>query len=369
MNPEQTGANLLARNKSRREFLRAAAFAAGGASLLGERPAAVGAGQSSDATSTPAATSETKDCKVFRDVCSQHYDLLKLRSAKSHEAIAASLRAADARPVTVAAWQMRNQCGGPQGKRENLRRMIEAMVCASRAGVQILAFPEMCLPGYFTAAAGTPAEAVSMNHRLADRVGHSEELTRLGDAARTHRMVVAFGFCEQKGDRYYNAIGLIDADGSWLGTRRKNPLSPTPYDTESFTQPNPGERSAVFRTRYATIGVANCFDGEFPESVRRMRLAGAEILLWCNAGTGSAKLGSSNRLHHSASYAQANLMWVVCCNAVGGDCYGTSLIVGPSGDPLVVLPTDQEALGLATINLASSANWDRYRLRLEPKWQ
>jgi predicted amidohydrolase len=65
------------------------------------------------------------------------------------------------------------------------------------------------------------------------------------------------------------------------------------------------------RTRYATIGLANCFDGEFPESVRRMRLAGAEVLLWCNAGTGSAKLGSSHRLHHSASYAQANLMWVV----------------------------------------------------------
>jgi hypothetical protein len=39
-----------------------------------------------------------------------------------------------------------------------------------------------------------------------------------------------------------------------------------------------------------------------------VRLTGAEILLWCNAATGSAKLGSSNRLHHSASYAQANLM-------------------------------------------------------------
>jgi hypothetical protein len=94
-------------------------------------------------------------------------------------------------------------------------------------------------------------------------------------------------------------------------------------------------------------------------------LGETKILLWCNAGTENVKLGSSNCLHHSASYAQANLMWVVCCNAVGGDCYGTSLVVGPSGDPLVVLPTDQEALGLATINLASSANWDRYRLRLE----
>jgi predicted amidohydrolase len=235
--------------------------------------------------------------------------------------------------------------------------------------VQILAFPEMCLPGYVTAVSGTPAEAAKANHRLADRVGSSEELTRLRDASASHRMVVAFGFCEREGGNYYNAIGVIDADGAWLGTRRKNPLSPTPYDTESFTQPDPGERCSVFRTRYATIGLANCFDGEFPESVRRMRLAGAEVLLWCNAGTGSAKLGSSNRLHHSASYAQANLMWVVCCNAMGGDCYGTSLIVGPSGDPLVVLPTDQEALGVATINLASSANWDRYRLRLDPKWQ
>jgi len=359
----------LAWSKSRREFLRAAAFAAGGASLLGEHAVLAGAAQPPGATSTRSATAETKDCRVFRDVCEQHYELLRVRSAASRQAIAASLKGPGARPVTVAAWQMRNQCGGGEGKRENCRRMIEAMGNASRLGVQILAFPEMCLPGYFTAVAGTPAEAVKVNRRLADRVGHSEELMRLGEAARTHRMVVAFGFCERDGDNYYNAIGVIDADGSWLGTRRKNPLSPTPYDTESFVQPAPAERSAVFRTRYAAIGVANCFDGEFPESVRRMRLAGAEILLWCNAATGSAKLGSSNRLHHSASYAQANLMWVVCCNAMGGDCYGTSLIVDPSGDPLVVLPTDQEALGLATINLASSANWDRYRLRLDPQRQ
>jgi len=69
----------------------------------------------------------------------------------------------------------------------------------------------------------------------------------------------------------------------------------------------------------------------------------------CNAGTGSAEVGEQQRLHHSASYAQANLMWVVCCNAMGGDCYGTSLIVGPSGDPLVVLPTGPGSPRVATI--------------------
>jgi predicted amidohydrolase len=77
-------------------------------------------------------------------------------------------------------------------------------------------------------------------------------------------------------------------------------------------------------------------------------------------------LGSSNRIHHSASYAQANQMWVACCNAVGKECYGTSVIVGPRGEPLVALPTDREAFGVATINLALSATWDNWRLRLDP---
>jgi len=355
---------------SRREFLHRTAIAAGAVSWPLERTLA--AGPPAPLSSSPVAGEESTGaagCAVFREVCPQHYELLKLRSAKAHEAIAASLRQADARPVTVGAWQMRNQCGGQQGKRDNLGRMMDAMDRAAREGVQVLAFPEMCLPGYFTGAAGTPTEAARANHELADQVGQSECLKQLAERARAKRMVVALGFCERERDCHYNAVGVIDADGRWLGTRRKNPLSPTPYDLESFTQPDPAQRCAVFRTHYATVGLSDCFDGEFPESVRRMRLMGAEVLLWCNAATGNVATGSSNRLHHSASYAQANVMWVVCCNAVGKDCYGTSLIVGPSGEPQVMLPTDQESLGVAKINLTLSANWDRYRQRLDPKWR
>ena len=307
------------------------------------------------------------DGSVVREVWPGHYDLLKTRSQRNREMLDASLRRPDARPVTVAVWQMRNRCGGEQGKRDNLRRMIEAIECAGREGVQILALPEMCLPGYFTASAGTPAEAARANRQLADEPSRSEYLKQLCDAARANRLVLAFGFCETQEGKYYNSIGVIDADGAWLGTRRKNPLSPGPYDLESFTEPPPAERCAVFRTRYATVGVLNCFDGEFPETARQMRLAGAEVLLWCNAATGNVVLGSSNRIHHSASYAQANRMWVACCNAVGKECYGTSVIVGPSGDPLVVLPTDREVFGVATINLSLGADWDRWRRRLDPQ--
>ena len=54
------------------------------------------------------------------------------------------------------------------------------------------------------------------------------------------------------------------------------------------------------------------------------------------------------------------------CNATGKECYGTSVIVGPTGDPLVVLPTDREVFGIATLNLALNADWDRWRSRLDP---
>jgi hypothetical protein len=47
--------------------------------------------------------------------------------------------------------------------------------------------------------------------------------------------------------------------------------------------------------------------------------------------------------------------------------YGTSVIVGPQGEPLVVLPTDREVFGVTTINLALGATWDNWRLRLDPQ--
>ena len=179
--------------------------------------------------------------------------------------------------------------------------MLDAVRHLATRGVQILAFPEMCLPGYFTPLTGTPAEANAANHALADEIGRSQFIKNLQDAAKEARMVLAFGFCEKSQQTYYNSIGVIDADGAWLGTRRKNPLYPYAYETESFAEPDSSQRSTVFKTRYAAIGVSNCFDGEFPESIREMRLNGAELLVWCNAALGNSVLGTNSRLNQSGA--------------------------------------------------------------------
>ncbi len=293
------------------------------------------------------------------------------RTASAREDIAESLGKAGARPVCVAAYQMRNHCGGEEGKHRNLERMLDSIAQAHREGVQLMAFPEMCLQGYFTPVSGSVAEAVQANHSLADAVGESDCLKDLQAAAAKAKMVLVFGFAERAGDRIFNSAGVIDADGRWLGVRRKNPLYPWPYELESFAEPARAARSTVFDTAVGRMGVSVCFDGEFGESVRQMRLDGAELLVWINAACGDSTLGTSQRLNAAGAHAQANLLWVVCCNCAAPNASGTSCIYPPSGEPLVILSPNEEQIGIATINLAMNADWsiwkDRVVKNVEPQ--
>jgi predicted amidohydrolase len=270
----------------------------------------------------------------------------------------------DARPLTVAVFQMWNHCGGMPGKEENLQRMLAAISTAGREGVQMLVLPEMCLSGYFTKLEGSVGEAVKANHALADEAGKGRFLNALQEAAAKAKMVLSFGFGEKAGGKYYDSVGVIDATGEWLGVRRKNPLYPMDHETQSFTEPPRAQRSVVLQTRYAKVGISCCFDGEFPESVRQMRLQGAEVLLWSNAALGDPTMGTSHRLNLAGTHAETNRMWVVCCNASGRNCSGTSVISSPSGEPMVILSPDKEELGIAGIDLKLSEDWSKWRDRL-----
>jgi predicted amidohydrolase len=355
---------------SRRQFLQSSTLALGALpvamgltdTLFAEPPSNPGAGSGN--SSVPPGTPRD----IYREVYQEEADQSVRRSKASRKAIEDSLRGKNARPVVLAVFQMRNHCDGEAGKQLNLEHMLDAIDRAAAEKAQIIVFPEMCLPGYFNFAHGSPAEARKANRRLADTLGESRFLKSLQEGAGKAGVVITFGFCLKEGEKYYNAIGVINSDGTWLGIRRKNPLYPWPYELESFDQPDAGERSAVFATSHGKIGISDCFDGEFPESVRRMRLAGAEMLLWSNAAMGDSVLGKGHRIHNCGCHAWVNHMWVACSNCSAENSCRTSLIVGPDGEPLVILPPLGEALGIATINLALSDIWSIWRDRLDPIW-
>jgi N-carbamoylputrescine amidase len=349
---------------SRRRFIR---DAAGGLVAAAALPAMTTTGPTRlTATTAGGLVQSDRGIEVTRDVF-QRQEMLNQLVERYKKRIADGLKQPDARPVTVGVFQMRNHCAGAKGKEENLEHMLRAVKTAAAANVNVLVFPEMCLAGYFTALAGSVEQAIAANHSLADEVGSSGFLSRLERAAADARMVLSFGFCEKAGPDYFNSVGVIDADGRWLGARRKNPLYPYPYETRCFTEPDPSGRSTVLASRYGKLGISCCFDGEFPESVRQMRLEGAEILLWSNAALGDSVLGSSHRLNHSGSHAQANFMWVACVNCVAKNCRGTSAIYAPFGEPLVILSPDREALGVAEMNLRITEDWAIWRDRLDPR--
>lgn len=53
-----------------------------------------------------------------------------------------------------------------------------------------------------------------------------------------------------------------------------------------------------------------------------------------------------------------------CCNSVGKERYGGTLITKLSGEPLLILPTDREAFRITTANLAPSDEWDVWQKRV-----
>lgn len=81
-----------------------------------------------------------------------------------------------------------------------------------------------------------------------------------------------------------------------MGIYRKSHIPDGPGYEEKFYF-NPGDTGfKVWKTRYATIGVAICWDQWFPECARIMALMGAEVLCILSPLAPIASLSYRHRL-------------------------------------------------------------------------
>lgn len=160
---------------------------------------------------------------------------------------------------------------------------------------------------------------------------------------------------------YYNSAVVVDADGTNLGTYRKNHLPHVESFWEKFYF-RPGNLGwPVFDTAVGRIGVSICYDRHFPEGWRMLGLAGAEIVFNPNA----SKPGLSNRLWEleQTAAAGANQYFVAVSNRVGRedneygelavDFYGSSYIADPQGNYVGdVASSAQEELVIRDLDLS-----------------
>jgi predicted amidohydrolase len=98
--------------------------------------------------------------------------------------------------------------------------------------------------------------------------------------AKDHRCYVAYSGYTVKDGRIYNAVVFIDRQGQVCGEYRKTYT--TTGEMSGGVSPGPLE-PAVIETDFGKVGAQICFDVEWHDGWRRLRNAGAEIVVFPSA--------------------------------------------------------------------------------------
>ncbi len=257
--------------------------------------------------------------------------------------------------MRLAALQMRTLAGDQEA---NLERVATAAREAAAAGADLLAVPELALPGY---GAG---EAM---RRLA--VAPGDELPRRLDrlAGETGIAIVA-GLAEREGPDVCNSAFLFTGDNTPFIYRKSHLYGS--YERGHF---RPGEPSAgLVEIAGMKVGFLICYDVEFPENVRRLAQAGAEAVIVPTA----LPVGPYARFIARQVVpvrAFENQVFVAYVNNCGSDPLfsyaGLSVVAAPDGSLLAEAGEEGEELLLADLDparYASSARQNAYLADLVP---
>jgi N-carbamoylputrescine amidase len=251
------------------------------------------------------------------------------------------------------------QHAGPD-RAENLRRALEAMDRAAAAGAGLIVFPEVVLDRFFP-----QHERFVHAAALAETVP-GPSTNAVAAKAKEHGLVTVFNLYESDGpDRYYDSSPVFDADGALLGVTRMIHIT----DYACFHEKayyTPGDRGApVYQTRVGRIGVAICYDRHYPEYMRALGVAGAELVAIPQAGAlGEWAEGMYEAEVRTAAFQ--NGYFTALCNRVGVEerltFSGESFVVDPEGQVLARGRTLEDDLVLADVDLSRCAESTARRL-------
>ncbi len=177
------------------------------------------------------------------------------------------------RELSVAVTQM----AASTSREANIIRAAELVEAAAAKGARIVLLQELFETPYF---------CIEVDKRLRDEattLSNNPAVAKLRKVAARHGVVVPVSFYERDGDRRYNSLAIVDADGEILGVYRKSHIPDFPaYEEAAYFDPgDTGFR--VWDSRHGRIGAGICWDQWFPEAARIMALQGADVLLFPTA--------------------------------------------------------------------------------------
>jgi predicted amidohydrolase len=175
-------------------------------------------------------------------------------------------------------------------RRDQIARQVNHMLAmidravvgyAPFAPVRLVVFPE------FGHAAPVYPTAEELLDHLAVPIPN-EHTNRYALKAREHGVYIQTASFLERDDRYpghvFNTTCLIGPDG--LLTRYRKVHAWIPWEVHTSPHDLPGYREELFPvadTEIGRLGAATCYDWLFPEAIRQLALAGAEVLVRISA--------------------------------------------------------------------------------------
>ena len=226
----------------------------------------------------------------------------------------------------------------------NRARAGAAIERAATRGAHLVVLPELCVSGYVFAdveearACAEPLEGATFQgwRTLAGR----------------HGLTIVGGICEQGADgALHNTAVVLDGHGLLAAHRKCHLWDREPEIFAAGALPPP-----VVDTRHGRIGVAVCYDSFFPETMRELALAGAEVIaVPMNSPAGDLALAATPiELSLAIAAAAVNRVFVVQADRAGRergvDWAQASAIVDPDGRVLAG-PLEGPAVLLAELAL------------------
>ncbi len=247
----------------------------------------------------------------------------------------------------------------------NLAAAERLVRAAARGGAQVILLQELFETPYFCIT--EDARHLARARPYADNA----LVARFAALARELRVVLPVSFFERAGEAAFNAVAMVDADGTVLGRYRKSHIPQGPGYEEKYYF-SPGDTGfRVWDTAFGRIGVGICWDQWFPEAARAMALLGAELLLYPTAiGSEPPAPGYDSQPHWETvmrGHAAANIVPLAAANRIGTEVqdgravtfYGSSVLVGPTGEVRARAGRDDEAVVSATFDLGAARDLRR----------
>jgi predicted amidohydrolase len=122
-------------------------------------------------------------------------------------------------------------------------------------------------------------------------------ITAMAPLARKHHTYIVCPIDRKDGQQRRNTAVLLDREGK-VATVYNKVFPWTPEVLRLKPPVNPGEEVGIHQADFGRLGIAICFDIDFPEVWRGLADQGAELVIWPSAYSGGNALKAHAVMHH-----------------------------------------------------------------------